>query len=116
MEMSAALSGSALARQKSVEVSDATGVAEARREAAGLAALAGLDETAAGQLAVAVTEAATNMLKHAQRGRVLTRVIESGQAYGVEVLAVDAGPGMSNVAESMRDGHYTAGSSGTGLG
>lgn len=114
--MSVAQSGSAFARQKTVEVSDATGVAEARREAAGLAAVAGLDQTARGKLAVAVTEAASNMLKHAQRGRVLMRVIEGGEAHGVEVLAVDSGPGMVNVSESMRDGHSTAGSPGTGLG
>lgn len=114
--MSAFLGGSELARHKAIEIADASGAAEARREAAGLAAIAGLGETASGQLAVAVTEAATNILKHAQRGRILVRVLERDAAFGIEVLAVDSGPGMANVAESMRDGHSTAGSSGNGLG
>lgn len=114
--MNAALAGSELARQRAIEVTDPSGVAEARREAAGLAALAGLEQTAAGQLAVAVTEAASNVLKHARRGRILVRVIERGASRGIEVLAVDGGPGMANVAEAMRDGYSTAGSPGTGLG
>lgn len=114
--MSATLAGSELARHKAIEIADSTGAAEARREAGGLAAIAALEETAAGQLAVAVTEAATNILKHAQRGRILVRVIERAAAYGIEVLAVDRGPGMASVADSMRDGYSTAGSAGTGLG
>lgn len=114
--MSVPVSGSALARQKAIEITDASGVAEARREAAALAALARLDDNARGELALAVTEAATNIHKHAQRGRILVRAIERDKAFGVEVLAIDRGPGMANVAESMRDGHSTAGSAGIGLG
>jgi anti-sigma regulatory factor (Ser/Thr protein kinase) len=116
MEMSVPLSGSALARQAVVEIADSSGVAEARRAAAALAALARLDDNACGELALAMTEAGGNILKHAQRGRILVRVIERDRAFGVEVLAIDRGPGMANVAESMRDGHSTAGSPGTGMG
>ncbi len=35
---------------------------------------------------------------------------------GVEVLALDRGPGIANLAASLRDGYSTAGSPGTGLG
>jgi len=35
---------------------------------------------------------------------------------GVEALAFDHGPGMRSVADSMRDGHSTGGTPGTGLG
>jgi hypothetical protein len=38
------------------------------------------------------------------------------EAAGLEVLALDRGPGISNIAECLRDGYSTAGSSGTGLG
>ncbi|HLL89534.1 MAG TPA: SpoIIE family protein phosphatase, partial [Tepidisphaeraceae bacterium] len=34
----------------------------------------------------------------------------------VEVLAVDRGPGMANLSDSLRDGHSTGGTPGTGLG
>ena len=39
---------------------------------------------------------------------------ESGA--GIECLALDRGPGMADVAASLRDGHSTAGSPGNGLG
>jgi anti-sigma regulatory factor (Ser/Thr protein kinase) len=99
-----------------VAIGDASAVAEARHRAATLARRASLDETAAGELAIAVTEAAGNIVKHAGRGSLLLRVLDGGDCAGVEALALDQGPGIANVAESMRDGHSTAGSPGTGLG
>ena len=39
-----------------------------------------------------------------------------GGAVGVELLAVDAGPGMADPAACLRDGYSTAGSPGTGMG
>lgn len=102
--------------QVQVILDDPSAVAEARHRAGSLARAVGLDETAAGQLAVAVTEAAGNIVKHATRGRLLLRGLEGAGGSGVEVLACDQGPGMASVADCMRDGHSTAGSPGTGLG
>lgn len=99
-----------------VVIDDPSGVAEARRRASVLAKAAALDETAAGELAIAVTEAAGNIVKHAIRGQLLLRRLERKDRFGVEVLAFDKGPGMASIAESMRDGYSTAGSPGTGLG
>jgi anti-sigma regulatory factor (Ser/Thr protein kinase) len=98
-----------------VAVEDPTGVAEARRQAALLARDWARDEHAAGALALGVTEAATNIVKHAKHGEMVLRALDGG-AEGVEVIALDKGPGIANIAESMRDGHSTAGSPGTGLG
>lgn len=97
-------------------MSDASQVGEARRGAALIAKRLGLDEHAAGQLALAVTELGTNILKHAGTGHLLVRPVASRGVTGVEVLALDKGPGIGNLAESLRDGHSTAGSPGNGLG
>lgn len=113
MQMSAA--SAAGARQRVLPISDASGVADARRTAARLAEQAALDATAAGELALAVTEAASNIAKHAREGVLVMRILQRGGADGVEVLAIDKGPGM-DVAASMRDGHSTAGTPGSGLG
>lgn len=106
--------------QLSCPVSDASHVAAARRAAADLGARQGFDATRAGELAIVITEAATNILKHAGRGEILLRALRSGNGAstlgGVEVLALDSGPGMPNLAASLRDGHTTAGSYGVGLG
>lgn len=110
------MSGDLGARQRLFEISDPSGVSEVRRHAASLAGKLAFGDAQAGQLAVALTEAATNILKHARHGQVIVRVIERAGTQGLEALAIDQGPGIANLAESMRDGHSTAGSPGTGLG
>jgi len=92
---------------------DSALAAEARRSAVLLAAEGGLDENEAGKVALVVSEAATNLVKHAGGGEIL---VGPGNAGGVEVLALDRGPGMTNPSACMRDGYSTAGSPGTGLG
>jgi len=97
-------------------IEEASQVGNARRAATEMASKLGFDAEQAGKLALAVTEASTNILKHAQQGRVLLRPIDSGTAIAIELLALDRGPGIANLAASLRDGHSTAGSPGTGLG
>jgi anti-sigma regulatory factor (Ser/Thr protein kinase) len=90
--------------------------AAARRAAVALAKDAGLEEPAVGQLALIVTELATNLVKHAKGGQLLMRRLGPDGQDGIEVLSLDKGPGMENVALSLGDGYSTAGSPGTGLG
>jgi anti-sigma regulatory factor (Ser/Thr protein kinase) len=92
-------------------------ISEARRTAAHLADQIGFDETKAGKVAIAVTEAATNILKHAGSGEIVLRITgEHGNGAGLEFLALDKGPGIANIGESLRDGQSTAGTAGNGLG
>lgn len=93
---------------------DATRVGEARRHAAGLSASADLDEIAAGRLAIVVTELGNNLLRHAKDGRLL---LAARAASGiVEVISIDHGPGIPDIARSLHDGYSTGGTPGTGLG
>ena len=103
-------------RQVSVIVEERSQVAEVRRETAALGAALGFDEQTRGRLAIAVTEAATNIVKHAGGGRVFARVFGAGGAEGLEIVAVDRGPGMPNIAAGMQDGYSTSGTPGNGLG
>ncbi|MBB3257417.1 anti-sigma regulatory factor (Ser/Thr protein kinase) [Paraburkholderia bannensis] len=105
-------SGLAGGTHRSFEIGDASSVAFARRGAAQAAHLAGLDATDAGRLAIVLTEAATNILKHAGHGELLVRALERG----VELIALDRGPGIADVRAAQSDGHSTAGTPGTGLG
>lgn len=97
-------------------INDASATAEVRRAASALAQMLGFDGTASGRAAIVVTEAATNLAKHAEHGQLLLRPIERDGVAGLEALALDKGPGMANVAECLRDGYSTAGSPGTGMG
>lgn len=100
-----------------VIVDDATGVADARRQAAKMAEWVGLPDRLHGEVTLVVSEAASNILKYAQRGEILLRrTVHSGAATSLEMIALDKGPGIRNIAEAMRDGHSTGGSLGAGLG
>lgn len=97
-------------------VTESSQVGEARRIAAALAGTAGFDETERGKVALVATEAANNLVQHAAGGELVLRVLGRDQADGLEILSLDKGPGMRNVAECLRDGFSTAGTPGTGLG
>ncbi len=105
-----------MSSQVLIHVDDRSQVGEARRAAAEITRTLSFDETGAGNVAIAVTEAATNIVKHAGRGKLILRALESDGVAGVEVLALDHGPGIANLGASLRDGQSTAGSMGTGLG
>ena len=97
-------------------VSESSAIAAVRRAGSVLASSLGLDETVAGKVALVITEAATNILKHAGSGDILLRGLAMGDARGIEVLAIDKGPGFDNIEQAMRDGMSTAGSYGIGMG
>ena len=69
-----------------------------------------------GQLALAVTEAASNLHKHAEQGSLLLCVNRDGPQPGIDLVTIDAGPGVRDVTAALRDGHSTAGTLGIGLG
>ena len=101
-----------------VEIVEKSQVAEARRIASERARRLGFSEVQVAELAIVVTEAATNMLKHSGGGELLLGPASTGNSNldGLGIIAVDTGPGMANVTECFRDGFSTRGSPGTGLG
>jgi len=100
----------------SIQVTERSGIGEARRVAADMAAQMELDERDAGRLAIVVTEAASNVVHHAGTGEILLRNLEGEAWRGVEVLSLDGGPGIADVESAMRDGETTEASRGVGLG
>ncbi|WP_176059447.1 ATP-binding protein [Paraburkholderia sp. BCC1876] len=112
------------ATQQRFEIGDPSQVSFARRGISEIAQAVGCSETIVGRLAIIVTECATNQLKHAQRGELLVRALSevvppgSGLAsrYGVELLAIDNGPGIHDLHACFVDGYTTAGSPGNGMG
>jgi anti-sigma regulatory factor (Ser/Thr protein kinase) len=99
---------------ESVVLSDESQIGEARRAVAALCRRLGLGETEAGQASIAATEAAANVIRHGGGGELLMRAL--GPKGGLELVALDRGPGIADVARALEDGFSTAGSSGTGLG
>lgn len=107
---------SAVRPQAAFHIGESTAVAAARRAGSEIARRLGFDETRAGRVSLVITEAATNIVKHAASGEILIRPVRSGDTAGIEILAIDSGPGMANLALNMRDGVSSAGTYGVGLG
>jgi anti-sigma regulatory factor (Ser/Thr protein kinase) len=97
-------------------VRDSSQVAEARRSVVSLAQEMGFGETESAQIALVVTEAATNLLKHGGGGELLATEICSAGTRSLDILALDKGSGMADVARCFEDGYSLVGSPGTGLG
>lgn len=96
-----------------IEVQDPSQIAEARRVAVGVGREYGLSADRCNDLAIVVSELATNLLKHGSGGVVTLRRAETG---GIEIVALDKGRGFGNVERSMEDGYSTSGTPGNGLG
>lgn len=97
-----------------VAVTDASAVAQARRDVVQCASSMRLSEAATGRAALVVTELATNLVKHGGGGSILCGA--DSQVATLCLISIDAGPGLVNLNQAMQDGYSTAGSPGTGLG
>ncbi len=99
-----------------ISVVEISQVGEARRMAMDFASQLNFKETERGRVGIVVTEVAGNLIKHAQEGELLLRLLRVNDIDGLEILALDKGAGMDNVSECLRDGFSTGGTPGTGLG
>ncbi len=101
-----------------IAVTEASQVAEGRRLALWLASSLDFSEERSGRAALIASELASNLHKHARSGELLFRRLRTadGDADGMEILALDKGPGIPDMALSRRDGYSTTGTLGHGLG
>ncbi len=68
-----------------------------------------------GRSALVATELATNLVRHARDAEIW--IAERPPLYDIEIICVDRGPGIEDIATAMQDGVSTgSGSPGTGLG
>jgi anti-sigma regulatory factor (Ser/Thr protein kinase) len=98
------------------DISDQSHAGDVRRAVVASAQTIGMDDTACGRVAIAVTEMATNIIKHATTGRMLWETLEHHGSRGLRIIAIDRGPGISDLTSALRDGYSTSGTAGNGLG
>jgi anti-sigma regulatory factor (Ser/Thr protein kinase) len=73
-------------------------------------------EGRAGEIDIIVSEICSNLIKHAGSGEILYRVQAEKEDTTFEILSIDQGPGIADVARMMRDGVSTTSTLGHGLG
>ncbi|MCY0939375.1 SpoIIE family protein phosphatase [Streptomyces sp. H34-S4] len=79
-----------------------------------LARECGLPGSLPDRAAVVASELASNLDKHARDGAIYLQPLLSGQ--GLEILAVDRGPGIPDLDRALTDGYTTTATLGAGLG
>jgi anti-sigma regulatory factor (Ser/Thr protein kinase) len=99
-----------------IGVTDQSHVSEARLAVTRLARDLEFDATRTGRVALVTTEAVTNMVRHGHGGTFVARSLSAHGSLGIEMLAIDSGPGMGDFAHSAQDGVTTGTTPGTGLG
>jgi len=87
----------------------------ARQAGRDLAARIGFSNIDRSLIATAISELARNIISYAQKGEVIISVIHEADRQGIEIVAVDQGPGIEDISKAMEDGFSTGKSLGLGL-
>jgi anti-sigma regulatory factor (Ser/Thr protein kinase) len=75
----------------------------------------GFSQTESRSLGTVVSELATNILKYADRGSVALEEVRTARARGLQVTAMDQGPGIEDVDQALSDHYSSGGTLGLGL-
>jgi RNA polymerase sigma factor (sigma-70 family) len=105
----------AVAGEIRIPIQSDADVVTARRQGRELAAQAGFSATELTIIATAISEIARNIVMFAERGEVLVGLVGENSRQGVTVVARDAGPGISDLKQAVRDGYSGYGGMGLGL-
>lgn len=90
-------------------------IVSARQKGRQLASQCGFPSTDLAVVATAISELARNIVRYAVRGEVILRLVDNNGKRGIEVVAADDGPGISDIGLAMQDGYSTSGGLGLGL-
>jgi anti-sigma regulatory factor (Ser/Thr protein kinase) len=99
-----------------ISLSDLTSVSESRRMVQQLGSTLQMSDVKVGEAAIIVTEAARNAVVHGKGGHLLIAGYEDGNQPRMQILALDSGPGISDISRAMQDGFSTGETPGTGMG
>ena len=66
-------------------------------------------------IATAISELARNIVEFAKHGEIVFHVIQRGSRIGIEIIAQDSGPGITNVTQALQYGYSSKRSLGLGL-
>jgi anti-sigma regulatory factor (Ser/Thr protein kinase) len=103
-------------QQLSVAITDRSSIGEARRLSSLMAERARMTGVELGRVPLIVTELATNLVLHAKGGEIIIRMLPAETGAGLEVIALDRGPGIADLQSCMVDGYSEGGTRGCGLG
>jgi anti-sigma regulatory factor (Ser/Thr protein kinase)/serine/threonine protein phosphatase PrpC len=102
--------------QQTFEVGHSSDLNALRRASKAMAAAIGFGEGESEEIILAVSELASNLVRHAMGGTLTLMPLTNSGRSGIQIESVDKGPGIPDVEQAMTDGFSTVGGLGYGLG
>jgi serine/threonine-protein kinase RsbT len=105
-----------LADDTQIHITSDKDVVTARQHGRAVALQAGFSLSEATLIATAISELARNIVSYAQHGSITLRPVNGSSGIrGLTVVASDSGPGITDIAQALRDGYSSSGGLGLGL-
>lgn len=114
--MAQELKGTTLAQPVTLGVAQLAEIKQVSNLARSFAHTLGFGPTECEEIALAVTELAANLVRHASGGTIALSQVEDAEHRGMQIESEDNGPGIPDVEQAVTDGYSTAGGLGIGLG
>jgi len=102
----------------SLPIENESDIGVCRRKGVGLATQMGFNEVSSGEIAIMISELVTNVLKHGGgKGKiVICQIQDSENKKAMEIWCCDAGNGIANYNNALKDGYTRKDTLGIGLG
>jgi serine/threonine-protein kinase RsbT len=98
-----------------ISISSDKDIVLARQQGRSLALQLGFSISEATLIAMAISELSRNIVLYAGTGSVTLKCIQGSSRVGLMIVAADAGPGIADMTQAMRDGFSSSGGLGLGL-
>jgi serine/threonine-protein kinase RsbT len=98
-----------------VRIQSLADIVVARQQGRALAAQLGFSNSHLTIIATAISESARNIVEYATEGEVIVTLVNKGDSRGIEVMVVDHGPGIADLATVLQDGNHSTSNLGMGL-
>lgn len=100
---------------KTMAISSPQDIVNARQQGRIMTQELGCTSTQATLVATAISELARNIILYADHGEISLQKVENDTRIGLQIIALDEGPGIPNIARAMMNGFSTSGGLGLGL-
>lgn len=98
-----------------IKIQNEWDIVAARQEGRQLAKKMGFGEVDQARIATSISELARNIILYASKGKIILQTTQSNTKKGIQVSAIDHGPGIKDITLALSDGYTTSNGLGSGL-
>ncbi|GED30426.1 MULTISPECIES: anti-sigma regulatory factor [Brevibacillus] len=100
---------------ETIKIDSVADIVAARQVGRNMSRQLGFGTIMQSRMATTISELARNIFLYAGEGTITITPIEREGAIGLQITALDAGPGIADIRKVLEDGYSTSGALGAGL-